>query len=87
MGYGLIGLALVHLFESLLIGLSFYMVVKRNVEWFGINKPSRSNIFRFGKLSAWYLADAGANLVNTSSDKLLLGIITGPVAVAYYTLT
>jgi O-antigen/teichoic acid export membrane protein len=86
-GYGLIGLALVHLFESLLIGLSFYWVVKRNVSWFGINKPSRSNIFRFGKLSAWYLADAGANMVNTNSDKLLLGIITGPVAVAYYTLT
>ncbi|OQP51703.1 lipopolysaccharide biosynthesis protein [Niastella populi] len=86
-GFGLIGLALVHLFESLLIGLSFYVVVKRNVNWFGISKPSRANIFRFGKLSAWYLADAGANLVNTSSDKLLLGIITGPVAVAYYTLT
>jgi O-antigen/teichoic acid export membrane protein len=87
MGYGLIGLALVHLFESLLIGLSFYLVVKRNVAWFGFKKPDRSNIFRFGKLSAWYLADAGANMVNTNSDKLLLGIITGPVAVAYYTLT
>lgn len=86
-GFGLIGLAFVHLLETLAIGLSFYWVVKRNVGWFGINRPNRANILRFGKLSAWYLADAGANMVNTNSDKLLLGIITGPVSVAYYTLT
>lgn len=87
LGYGLAGLAAVQLIVSLLIGLSFYWVVKRNIEWFGFAKPSRSNILRFGKLSAWYLADAGANVVNSHSDKLLLGIIAGPVAVAYYTLT
>lgn len=87
LGYGLAGLALVQLFNSLLMGISYYIVVKRNVEWFGISKPNRSNIFRFGKLSAWYLADAGANMVNSNSDKLLLGIITGPVTVAWYTLT
>ncbi|MCS3802214.1 lipopolysaccharide biosynthesis protein [Niastella sp. OAS944] len=86
-GFGLIGLAFVHLLETLAIGLSFYWVVKKNVGWFGINRPNRANILRFGKLSAWYLADAGANMVNTNSDKLLLGIITGPVSVAYYTLT
>jgi O-antigen/teichoic acid export membrane protein len=86
-GFGLIGLAVVHLIETFAIGFSFYYVVKKHVDWFGINKPGRANILRFGKLSAWYLADAGANMVNTNSDKLLLGIITGPVSVAYYTLT
>lgn len=86
-GFGLIGLAGVHLVESLLIGLSFYIVVKRNVDWFGFSMPKRSNVFRFGKLSAWYLADSGANMVNTNSDKLLLGIVAGPVTVAYYSLT
>lgn len=87
MGYGLIGLAAVQILVSLLIGISFYIVVKRSVEWFGFAKPKRENVMRFGKLSAWYLADAGANVVSSNSDKLLLGIITGPVAVAYYTLT
>ena len=87
MGYGLTGLAAVHLVDTLLIGLSYYFVVKRNVEWFGFRKPKRSNVFRFGKLSIWYLADAGANVVNTNSDKLLLGIVMGPVTVTYYTLT
>lgn len=86
-GFGLTGLAFVHLIETIAIGLSFYWVVKRHVDWFGVNKPTRANIWRFGKLSAWYLADSGANMVNTNSDKLLLGIISGPVAVAYYTLT
>jgi O-antigen/teichoic acid export membrane protein len=62
-------------------------VVKKNVGWFGINRPTRANVLRFGKLSAWYLADAGANVVNNNSDKLLLGIIAGPVTVTYYTLT
>jgi O-antigen/teichoic acid export membrane protein len=87
LGYGLTGLAVVQLFDTLLIGISFYIVVKRNVEWFAFSKPDRSNVFRFGKLSAWYLADAGASMINNNSDKLLLGIITGPVTVAYYTLT
>jgi O-antigen/teichoic acid export membrane protein len=87
LGFGLPGLAVVHLFDSLLIGISYYVVVKRNIAWFGFRKPKRSNILRFGKLSAWYLADAGASVVNSNSDKLLLGIIAGPVTVAYYTLT
>ncbi|OQP57738.1 hypothetical protein A3860_08910 [Niastella vici] len=87
LGYGLTGLALVQLLDTLVIGISFYVVVKRNVEWFGFSKPNRSDIFRFGKLSAWYLADAGANMLNTNSDKVLLGVIAGPVTVAYYTLT
>jgi O-antigen/teichoic acid export membrane protein len=86
-GYGLTGLALVQLIDSLLIGLSYYIVVKKNIQWFGFSRPKRSNIVRFGKLSAWYLADAGAHVVNSNSDKLLLGIVTGPVVVAYYTLT
>ncbi|OQP55759.1 hypothetical protein A4D02_04740 [Niastella koreensis] len=87
MGYGLVGLAAVQLVDTALTGLSFYAVVKKNIGWFGIKRPSRANILRFGKLSAWYLADAGANVVNSNSDKLLLGIITSPVTVTYYTLT
>jgi O-antigen/teichoic acid export membrane protein len=87
MGYGLAGLAVVQLFDTLLLGISYYIVVKKNVGWFGFGKPDRANILRFGKLSAWYLADAGAHIVNSNSDKLLLGIITNPVMVAYYTLT
>jgi Membrane protein involved in the export of O-antigen and teichoic acid len=87
LGFGLIGLAAVQLFDTLLIGISYYIVVKRNVEWFGFNRPNRSNLARFGKLTAWYLADSGANMVNNNSDKILLGIIAGPVMVAYYTLT
>jgi O-antigen/teichoic acid export membrane protein len=86
-GFGLTGLAVVQLFDTLLIGISFYIIVKKNVEWFGFGKPNRSAVFRFGKLSAWYLADAGANMVNSNSDKLLLGVIAGPVTVAFYTLT
>jgi O-antigen/teichoic acid export membrane protein len=87
LGYGLPGLAVVQVFDSVLIGISYYIVVKKNIGWFGFRKTTRSNILRFGKLSAWYLADAGANMVNNSSDKLLLGIITSPVMVTYYTLT
>jgi O-antigen/teichoic acid export membrane protein len=87
LGYGLVGLAVVHLFDTFIIGISYYIVVKRSVDWFGFSMPNRKNVFRFGKLSAWYLADAGANMVNSNSDKLLLGIIAGPVTVAYYTLT
>lgn len=87
MGYGLTALALIQLLDTLAIGISFYIVVKKNVEWFGFIKPMRADVFRFGKLSAWYLADAGASMLNTNSDKVLLGVIAGPVTVAYYTLT
>lgn len=86
-GFGLIGLSIVQLVISFIIGISFYTVVKKNVSWFGFGKTNRARILQFTKLSGWYFADAGANILKSHSDKILLGFLIGPVMVSYYSLT
>lgn len=86
-GYGLIGLSIVQVLITLIIGISYYIVVKKTVHWFGYGKTNFSKIINFSKVSGWYLADTGANVLLGSSDKILLGFVASPVVVTYYALT
>ncbi|AKD05775.1 lipopolysaccharide biosynthesis protein [Pontibacter korlensis] len=86
-GYGLIALAIVQLVITLIIGITYYIVVKKTVSWFGFGRTNFAKIKIFSKVSGWYLADTGASLLLGNSDKILLGFIAGPIAVTYYTLT
>ncbi|OKL39651.1 lipopolysaccharide biosynthesis protein [Pontibacter flavimaris] len=87
LGYGLIGLSAVQVVITLVIGISYYLVVRKHISWFGFGRTSLSKIRSFSKVSGWYLADNGANLLLSNSDKILLGIVASPVVVTYYTLT
>jgi O-antigen/teichoic acid export membrane protein len=86
-GYGLIGLSVVQLIVTSIIGISYYIVVKRNVGWFGFGKTNFSKVLQYSKLSGWYIASSVANMLLEHSDKILLGFIASPVLVSYYTLT
>ncbi|WP_276499731.1 lipopolysaccharide biosynthesis protein [Pontibacter litorisediminis] len=86
-GYGLIGLSVVQVLIAFVIGVTYYITVKKTVSWFGFGKTNFLKIKRFSKISSWYLADTSANLLLENSDKILLGILAGPVVVTYYTLT
>lgn len=86
-GYGLVGLSLIQVLTSLVIGITYYIVVRKYVDWFGFGKTSFAKIKSFSKISGWYLADSVSNLLIQNSDKVLLGFIAGPVVVTYYTLT
>lgn len=86
-GYGLIGLSVVQVIITFIIGVTYYYVVRKNVSWFGFGKTSYARILSFSKVSGWYLADTGANIILSNSDKILLGFIASPVVVTYYALT
>jgi O-antigen/teichoic acid export membrane protein len=87
MGFGLIGLSVVQVLISFVIGITYYFVVRKSVSWFGYGRTSFAKVKEFSKVSGWYLADTGANLLLSNSDKILLGFLAGPVVVTYYTLT
>lgn len=87
LGYGLIGLATVQLIVSLITGITIYVIVKHNVSWFGFGKLSIARSKIFLKVSGWFMGWTVTKILLLSSDKLLLGFLLGPTAVAKYTLT
>jgi O-antigen/teichoic acid export membrane protein len=86
-GYGLIGLSLVQVLMTLVLGISFYFVVKKNVGWFGFGPTNKKKVISYSKLSGWLMAFTGAKMFLMSSDKILLGYLIGPVLVSKYALT
>ena len=86
-GYGIIGLSLVQVVNSLVIGCTFYFIVKKNVPWFAFGKTNRSKIKSFGKLSGWFMAFSILKMLLLNSDKVFLGYLAGPAYVAKYSLT
>lgn len=87
LGYGLIGLAGVQVLIALVLGISFYSIVSKQVPWFGFGKTRREKVLAYGKLSGWMMAFTGAKMFLLSSDKILLGYLVGPVLVSKYALT
>ena len=85
--YGLVGLALVQVVIGVITGTVFYLLVKRNVPWFGLGKTNKSNLFSYGKLSGWFAGTMVANMMLYHSEKVLLGFIIGPELVTVYVLT
>lgn len=87
LGYGLIGLAVVQVIVALITGLTLFYIVRKSIGWFGLGKTNSSEVFRFGKLSSWYMGGGFAKMLLLNSDKIVLGVIAGPVLVATYALT
>lgn len=84
---GLAGVATAALTTTLLTGALFMQVVRRQVPWFGVAKPSPGAARRFLRLSGWFL---GWNLVMkllTASDIVVLGVFNSVESVAAYSLT
>ncbi|EJF10729.1 hypothetical protein [Pontibacter sp. BAB1700] len=86
-GHGLIGLSSVDLLTALLMGITFYFIVKKNIPWFGFAKTDKSKIISYSKLSGWFMAFTGSKMFLLSSDKILLGYLAGPVFVTQYAIT
>jgi O-antigen/teichoic acid export membrane protein len=86
-GFGLVGLSVVQIVVSVITGISFYFIVKKNVWWFEFGKTNFSRIKSFGKLSGWFMAFSTLKMLLLNSDKIILGYLAGPVLVAKYALT
>lgn len=86
-GFGLPGLALMSISGLLLSGVIQLVVLLRSVPWFGVNLPSRTEIWEFTRVSIWILISGLAHLLLNASDVLLIGILISPSAAAVYAAT
>ena len=86
-GLGLAGIAAAQAVVALLTGACFLVVVKRNVPWFGLARPTRAEVRPLLAMSAWHgLGDVVAKLL-LASDVIILGLFTSTETVAVYVLT
>jgi O-antigen/teichoic acid export membrane protein len=87
MEWGLPGVASAGILSSAIIGVFRFVIVKRSLPWFGVERPKRKELYSFGKLSGWLMLSGFAFILFSTSDLLLLGIVSGPAVVAIYSTT
>lgn len=85
-GWGLPGVAAASLLAVMLNGAVGGWVAWRVLPWFGVERPTRSELFAFTRLSAWNFSSALSGLL-LASDILLVGLMLGPPAAAVYSTT
>ncbi|WP_294079545.1 oligosaccharide flippase family protein [Proteiniphilum sp. UBA5384] len=86
-GFSIDGLAIVNVFIALATGLTFALIVKKIVPWFGFVKVRFNQIMSFAKLSGWFMIDKIVNLLNESIDLILLGYFASAQYVTMYTIS
>lgn len=84
---GLEIIALNKLLGQLLKSFIAFFIMKKGVPWFAVNRPHRSDLSRFFKLSGWMLVLSVAYIVGNYSQMGLVGIFLGPAVVTVYSLT
>lgn len=86
-GLGLVGVAAATVATTLISGMVFLGVVRRQVPWFGIARPTREITRRFYGLSGWFVLWKIVSQLMLAGDILILGIFDSVVLVTVYTLT
>jgi hypothetical protein len=85
-GAGLIGVAAAGLLVAVVTGIWFYSLVRREVPWFGVDRPRRGEVHSMLGMSIWLtLGDAVSKLLG--SDVLVLGMVLSASSVTTYVLT
>jgi O-antigen/teichoic acid export membrane protein len=83
---GLIGVVAADLAYTLVAGGFFLYLTKKTIPWFGIAKPSISEIRSFLRLSGWFLIWRLIDQLMISSDVIVLGQLLSVANVTTYTL-
>ncbi len=86
-GLGLVGVAGALVATTALTGLLFLRVARRNVGWFGIERPPRGVVRGFMTLSGWFLLWNLVMQLMRASDIVVLGIAGSPEQVTVYSLS
>lgn len=86
-GFGLLGVAACGIVVAGLTGLCFWVVARRQVPWFGIERPRRAEVDSLLRMSLWIAAGDLVSKVLLASDVLVLGLVLSPSAVTTYVLT
>jgi O-antigen/teichoic acid export membrane protein len=87
LGAGLIGVAAATLVTTVATGALFWWVVRANVPWFGIARPSLRAAAGFTRLSGWFLLWSLVMQLMRASDVVVLGIAGSTTLVTAYVLT
>ena len=86
-GWGLVGLAAATIVGTVLSGLTYVQIVRRQIPWWGVMRPARGAIRGFVGLSWWFLLWNLVMQAMKGSDLIVLGAVTGTTLVATYSLT
>ncbi len=83
----MVGAAGAQIAFATLMGLCFWWVVRKYVPWFGVARPTRTEIRGLLGLSLWYSAGEAITKLLLASDVIILGMVLSPTAVTTYALT
>lgn len=86
LGGGLVAVAAAGLLMAGLTGLCFLFVVRRQVPWFGAERPHRTEVGTLFGMSVWLALGTVASKL-FASDVLVLGMVLSAPAVTTYVLT
>lgn len=86
-GLGLVGVALAMIATTMLSGLTYLLVVRSQVTWWGVARPARGAVKGFVGLSWWFLLWNLVMQAIKGSDVIVLGVVGGTLLVTTYTLT
>ena len=87
LGFSLPTLAILSIFVSLANGLIYFWILKTYVNWFGFERPTRASIFDFFLLTSRFLFLKVVDILNDSSDLILLGFFAGSEYVTIYVIS
>ena len=87
LGGGLVGVTASLAATTLMTGGVFLWIARRNVPWFGVERPQLRTIGMFLRLSGWFLAWNLVMQFLRASDVVVLGIAGSPELVTVYALS
>jgi O-antigen/teichoic acid export membrane protein len=85
-GFGIVGMAIATVAGTVLWGVAYVWIARQQVPWFGIARPSRTEIRSFIGLSWWFLIWNLVMQLMQAADVVVLGIVASPALVTTYTL-
>jgi O-antigen/teichoic acid export membrane protein len=85
-GAGISGLAVATAVATVLWGVTYLLIVRSRVAWFGIARPSIAEVRHFIGLSWWFLLWNLVMTIMLASDVVVLGVVGSPTLVTTYTL-
>jgi O-antigen/teichoic acid export membrane protein len=85
--YELKDLAMSIVVVTLLRGVTYFVVVRKEVSWFSALKPKREELSSFFKFSSWKLAWSFVARFLMASEIIFLSTLIGPEVVSHYIFT
>jgi O-antigen/teichoic acid export membrane protein len=84
---GIVGVAAALIVTDIVTGLFYLVVVRKNVPWFGVARPRRTDTRRMLGLSWWFICWNLVTSLLLGSDVVVLGLLNSVESVTNYSLT